>query len=101
RFDRREITNAAAKLRRNFDRLQNGLDRCSVNGLAGKSPVEIDDVQVLEALPLEGERLRRRIVVEHGRRVHFAELEAHALAVFKVDGWKKDQLCLWSFCEGS
>ena len=47
-------------------------------------------MQVWEALVLERARLRRRVVVEHGRGVHLAELEAHALAVFEVDGGKED-----------
>ena len=34
--------------------------------------------------------LRGRIGVEHGRLVHLALDEAHALAVFQIDGGKED-----------
>ena len=69
---------------------QDGLDRRRVDRLAGKGAVEIDDVQVLEALGLERARLRRRIIIENGGLAHLAELEADALAVFQVDGGKED-----------
>ena len=41
----------------------------------------------------ERARLRRRVVVEYGRGVHLAELEAYALAVFEVDGGEEDHGC--------
>ena len=91
RFDRVEIANTAAELRRNRNRLQDRLDRRAVDRLPGERTVEIDDVQIFEALPLERQRLRRRIVVEHGRSAHLAELQPDALAVLEVDGRKKDQ----------
>ena len=72
------------------DRLQDALDRGGIDRLAGEGAVEIDDVEVLEALRLERLRLRRRIAVEHGRARHVALLEAHAEAVLEVDGGKQD-----------
>ena len=47
-------------------------------------------MQVFEALALEAERLRGRVGVEDRRRRHVAKLEADALSVLQVDGWKKD-----------
>ena len=62
-----------------FDRLEDGIDRVVVHRLAREGAVEVDDVQVLETLLLEGARLGGRVVVEDRRLVHVAELEAHAL----------------------
>ena len=61
-----------------------------LTALAGKGAVEIDHMQPLEALVLEGLGLRGRVVIVDGRLVHVAELEAHALAVLEVDGGKQD-----------
>ena len=61
-----------------------------VHRLAGEGAVEIDDVQMLEALRLEGLRLRRRIAVEHGGARHVALLQAHGEAVLQIDGGKQD-----------
>ncbi len=47
-------------------------------------------MQPLEALRLEGGGLRGRIVVEHGRLVHVALLQADALAVLEVDCREQD-----------
>ena len=47
-------------------------------------------MQIFESLRREGARLRRGIVIEHGRARHVALLEAHALAVLQVDGGKQD-----------
>ena len=60
----------------------------AVDGLAFEGAVQVDDVQVREALLLEGARLGGRIVIEDGRRAHVAELQADALAVLQVDGRK-------------
>ena len=56
------------------DGLEDALDRRDVHRLAGEGAVEIDDVQMPEALRLERVRLRRRIAVEHGRARHVALL---------------------------
>ena len=64
----------------------------AVDRLARKGAVEIDDVEILEALGLENRCLGRRIVVEHRGLVHFAKLKAHTLAVFKVDCREEDQI---------
>ena len=85
-----EIADAAAELHRHGDRLQHRLDRLRIHRLAGKGAVEIDHVQIFEALRGEGARLRRRIEIEHGRARHVALLEAHALAVLQVDGGKEN-----------
>ena len=72
------------------DRLEDALDRRGIDRLAGEGAVEIDDVQILEALRLERPRLRRRIAVKHRRARHVALLEPHACAVLEVDGGKQD-----------
>ena len=75
---------------RNADRFEDALDRRGVHRLAGEGAVEIDDVQILEALRLEGMRLRGRIAVKHGRARHVALLQAHGEAVLQIDGGKQD-----------
>ena len=47
-------------------------------------------MQILETLPLEGQRLGRRITVEHRRPRHVALLQPHGFAVLQVDGGKQD-----------
>ena len=84
------VADAAAELHRDFHRGENALDRRGIHRLAGKGAVEIDDVQIFEALLLEGARLRRRIAVEHRRARHVALLQAHRFAVFQIDGRKQN-----------
>ena len=55
-----DVADAAAELHRNADRFENALDRRGIHRLAGEGAVEIDDMQIFEALRLEGLRLRRR-----------------------------------------
>ena len=62
----------------------------TLTGLPDKRAVEIDDVEILEALRLERPRLRRRIAVKHRRARHVALLEPHAGAVLEVDGGEQD-----------
>lgn len=85
-----ERADAAAELDRVLRRLEDCLDGRTVDALAGKGAVEIDDMQPFEALVLEGFRLGGGIVVVDGRLVHITKLEAHALAVLEVDGRKED-----------
>ena len=54
-------------------------------------------MQPLEALRLEGLRLRGRVGIVDGRRGHVAELQAHALAVLEVDGGKQDHRRRYGF----
>ncbi len=89
-LDGGEVADAAAELHRHRHRPEDGFDGRCVDRLAGKRAVQIDDVQVFEALRLEAARLGGRIVVENGGLGHIAELEAHALAVLEVDGRKQD-----------
>ncbi len=85
-----EVADAAAELHRHRDRLQHRLDRLGVHRLAGERAVEIDHVQIFEALRGEGSRLRRRIEIEHGGARHVALLQAHALAVLQINRWKEN-----------
>ena len=84
------VADAAAELHRNFHRGEDALDRRGIHRLAGKGAVEIDDMQIFEALRCERLRLRRRIAVEHGRARHVALLQAHGMAVLQIDGGKQD-----------
>src|SRR5690606_13005506 len=88
---RREIANAPAELHRQGNRGEDRLHGACIHWLPGERPIEIHDVQPLKPLRLERPGLRSRIVIEHGRRVHLAELQADALAVLEVDGGEEDQ----------
>ena len=70
--------------------LEDVLDRGAVDTLTGKGTVEVDDVQIFEALVLEALGLGGGIVVEDRGLVHVAQLQAHALTVLEVDGREKD-----------
>ena len=69
---------------------EDALDRGRVHRLARKGAVEIDDVQIFEALRREDPRLLGRIAMENGRARHVALLKAHGFAVFQIDGGKKN-----------
>ena len=81
-----EGADAASKLHRVLRRLEDGVHRVAVAAFTGEGAVEVDHMQPLEALVLEGARLRARIVAEDGGLVHVAELQAHALSGLEVDG---------------
>src|SRR5690606_33955771 len=83
-------TNSAAELDRILGRSQDRLDRLAIAAFARKSAIEINNVQPLESLVLEGFRLRTRVFVVDGRTGHFAEFQSDALALLEVDGGKKD-----------
>ena len=89
-LDRRHVADAAAELHAQPDGFQNAVDRVAVHRLAGKGAVEIDHVQVLEALHFEFARLRRRIAMENGRARHVALLQPHGEAFLEVDGGEQD-----------
>ena len=57
---------------------------------AGEGAVEIDDMQIFEPDSLESARLRGGIVIEHGRAVHIALDEAHALPFLQIDRGKQN-----------
>ncbi len=80
-----EIANAAAELHAQFDARQNFIDRLRIHRLAGEGAVEIDDMEMREALARESFRLRRRVFVEDGRLVHIALEQADAFARFEID----------------
>ena len=61
RLDGVEVADAAAELHRHMDRGEDRLDRGRVHRLAGEGAVEVDHVQPVEALLLEGARLRRGV----------------------------------------
>ena len=47
-------------------------------------------MQPFETLGFKGFCLGAGIVVEDGRLVHVAKLQAHALAILQIDGGKED-----------
>src|SRR5262249_22292224 len=85
RLDRREVADAATELQRYPGDLDDALDRGDIHGLAGERAIEIDDVQVLEALRLEGLRLPRRLAKKHRRARHAPLLEPHADPILEVN----------------
>jgi hypothetical protein len=83
-------TDAATELDRVLRRLEDRFDGSAVDALAGEGAVEVDHVQPLETLVLEGLSLGAGIIVVDGGLVHVAELETNALAILEVDGGEKD-----------
>ncbi len=51
-------------------------------GLPAKATIKIDHMQPGKALPLESQRLRAGIIVEHGRLRHIALLQAQRIGPF-------------------
>src|SRR4029434_9522255 len=64
-LDRGSVADAAAELDRDAHRLENSVDGGRVHRLAGKGAIQVDDVQILKPLLLEGMRLRGGIPVEN------------------------------------
>ena len=87
-LDRIEIPDPAAKLHRQCvaGRLSDVADRLLVLRPACRGAVQIDHVQTPRALRGPVLRHRRRVVGEHGRGLHVALFEAHAVAVLQVNG---------------
>ena len=69
------------------------IDRSGIHRLAGKGAVEVDDVQIFEALLLEGARLRSRVAMENGRARHVALLQPNGKAFLEVDSGEQDHGC--------
>ena len=63
---------------------------CSVDRLARKCAVEIDDVKIFETQSLEFDRLRDRVDIENGRLVHVAMDQADTFAILEVDSGKQN-----------
>ncbi len=89
-LDMAQRADAAAELHGEIHALEDRLHRRAIDALAGKGAVEVDDVQVVEALAFEAPGLGRRVIVEDGRLLHVAELQTHALPVLEVDGGEED-----------
>ena len=87
---RLHVAHAAAELHLYREPGEDAPDRLGVDRLAGEGAVEIDDMQVFEALIGEGSRLRGGVGVEHRRLRHVAAQEPDALAVLEVDGGKEN-----------
>jgi hypothetical protein len=89
-LDGRKIADAAAELRRDAHRFEDRLDARRVHRLAGKGPVEIDEVEPATAGLGEASRLRGGIFVEDGCGAHLAAQQPDAAAVLQIDGRIKD-----------
>jgi hypothetical protein len=85
---------AAAQLHRVLRRLEDGLDGRAVDALAGKGAVEVDDVQPLEALVLEGLRLCGRIVIVDGGLAMSPSFRRTHWPSFKIDGGERGSYAL-------
>jgi hypothetical protein len=66
--------------------LEDFADRLLVFWLAGKSAIEVDQMQAPRALVNPSAGHGGRIFTESGDLIHVALLEAHTLAVFEVNG---------------
>ena len=86
-LDRVEVADAAAELHRDLlaDDAHDFADCELVLWHARHRAIEVDDVDSLGALLEPVLRHRGGIFGEHGRRVHFALLQAHAVTVLDVD----------------
>ena len=91
-LDMGQRADAAAELDRVLRRLEDRLDRSAVDRLAFEGAVEVNHVQPFETLLLEGAGLGCRILIVDRCRVHFAQLEPHALAVFEINRGKQDHV---------
>ncbi len=89
-FDRGHIADTAAQLRRHRAGGQDRLNRRAVHRLTGKSAIQINKVEPFAPGRDKLPGLRGRIVVEHGRLVHFATQQADGVPVFQVDCGVKD-----------
>ena len=69
---------------------EDALDRRGVHRPPGKGAVEIDDMEILEALRREGARLLGRVAMKNRRARHVALFEAHGFTVFQIDRGKED-----------
>jgi len=89
-LDRGGVANAAAELDRDAHRFENSVDSGCVHWLAGKGAIQVDDVQMLKALLLEGVRLRGGIPVENCGTSHIALLQPNGDSLLEIDGGKKN-----------
>ena len=85
-FNGRQIANAAAQLREGGAGLDRRLDRRHIDRRTGKRPVQVDNMQMPEALRGKGACLVGRVIVENRRARHIALLKAHAPAFFQING---------------
>src|SRR5690606_8363540 len=86
-LDDLRVADAAADLDRQVRvRLRNRLDDLAVDRLAGEGAIEVHQMQTARAAldPVPGHR--HRVIGEHGVVFHATLFQAHAFAVFQVDG---------------
>ena len=89
-LDRLAIANAAAELKRNFDRRKNCANGRCIHRMSRERAIEIDEMQIFESRGLERARLCGGIVVEDRRLRHIALAQTHAASVFQIDRGKND-----------
>ncbi len=85
-----ERADTAPELHRIFRGFQDRFHSLAVDAFASKGTVEINHMQPFKALILKGFGLCSRVFIIDGCLIHVAELQAHALTVFQIDGGKKD-----------
>ncbi len=79
------VADAAAQLDRNTHRIDDRFDCGAVDGAAGESSVQVDEVKPGATGVGKAACLVRRIVTEDRRGVHVPPEEADALAVLQID----------------
>ena len=89
-LDRVAVADAAAELKRDFDRRKNGANGWCIHRMSRERAIEIDEMQIFESRGLERARLRRGIIVEDRCLRHVALPKAHAASVFQIDRGKNN-----------
>ena len=81
---------AATQLDRNGNGSQNLIHGIAINRMPGKSAVQVNQMQPVVSLRLEGAGLVAGADVEYGGMIHHATDQPDAGAVFKIDGGVKN-----------
>jgi len=89
-LDRVAVTDAAAELDPQINRAADRLCYIAIDRGAGKSPIEVDDVQPGKAGFGKSPGLRDRIAIEHRCARHVAAHETNAGPILQVDRRKED-----------
>ena len=93
-FDRGHVADAAAQLGGHLGRAQDILNRLGVHRLAREGPVQVHKVQPLTPRIHKRLRLRGGVVVEHGRLIHLALVQADTLAILQIDSGIEDHVAV-------
>src|SRR5690606_793621 len=91
-LDCRHVADAAAELNRDRYCSKDRFDRGNIDRFTRHRSVEIDHVQVAEALLLEQARLIRRRIAVDGLRRHVAAQKPDTTAILEIDCRKQDHV---------